>query len=57
MSATELAADLGVGRTTVWRWTRAGLLPAPTKLGRQSVYDSEAIAAAASLARAMEVQA
>ena len=29
----ELAAELGQSLTTLWRWTRDGLLPQPVKLG------------------------
>ena len=29
----DLAARYGVSRVTVWRWTRAGHLPAPRKIG------------------------
>ena len=29
----EIAKALGVSRMTVWRWTKAGRLPQPRKLG------------------------
>lgn len=29
----DVAQALGVSRMTVWRWTKAGLLPKPRKLG------------------------
>lgn len=50
MSVTELANDLGVGRTTLWRWIRAGLVPEPVKQGRQSILNPTAIRMARSLA-------
>ena len=33
ISARTLAAWLGVSQVTVWRWVKAGRLPAPKKLG------------------------
>lgn len=33
ITADELAARLGVSRMTVWRWSKAGHLPRPVKLG------------------------
>jgi predicted DNA-binding transcriptional regulator AlpA len=33
ISARSLAAMLSVSQVTVWRWTKAGKLPAPRKLG------------------------
>ncbi len=29
----DLAARYGVSRTTIWRWARSGLLPAPHAIG------------------------
>ena len=29
----EIAEALGISRMTVWRWTKAGRLPKPRKLG------------------------
>lgn len=49
MEANHLAADLGIGRTTLWRWTRADLIPAPTRIGRQALYSPAAVTAARSL--------
>lgn len=31
--AKQLAARLGVDRSTLWRWCRDGILPAPIALG------------------------
>ena len=31
--ALTVAAWLGVSRTTIWRWTKAGKLPQPRRLG------------------------
>lgn len=33
----DIAARLGVHRTTVWRWARSGILPAPCRLGPATV--------------------
>ena len=30
----ELAARLGVGVSTVWRWAAEGVIPQPRKIGR-----------------------
>ncbi len=30
---TELAARYGVGRVTIWRWAKTGLLPPPVRVG------------------------
>lgn len=50
MTANVLAADLGIGRTTLWRWTRAGLLPQPNRYGRDAIYSPAAVRMARSLA-------
>ena len=35
----QVAKNLNIGRSTVWAWVKAGLLPAPIKLGpRVSVW-------------------
>ena len=34
---TELCEKLGVSRTSIWRWCRAGTFPQPVKLGRRAV--------------------
>ena len=40
----ELAERLGVSRTTLWRWMRAGSLPPKIQLGSNSVgWDSREI--------------
>lgn len=52
MEANTLAADIGVGRTTLWRWTRAGLIPTPARHGRRAVYSPSAVRLARSLAEA-----
>lgn len=33
IAARTLAAMLGVSQVTIWRWSKAGKLPAPRKLG------------------------
>lgn len=33
----EVAALLGIGRTTLWRWQRDGKLPAPRRLGENTI--------------------
>lgn len=37
LDAHEVAARYGISLSTVKRWTRAGLLPAPIRLGRRVV--------------------
>ena len=32
----QVASLLGVDRTTIWRWCRAGTFPAPIKIGRSA---------------------
>jgi excisionase family DNA binding protein len=34
LTAREVAARIGVGLRTVWRWTATGDLPAPVRCGR-----------------------
>lgn len=34
LTARQLAERLGISLRTVWRWTRAGELPAPVRRGR-----------------------
>ncbi|AAZ97957.1 Possible Transcriptional Regulator [Thiobacillus denitrificans ATCC 25259] len=34
VAVRSLAAWLGVSQVTVWRWAKAGRLPAPRKLGK-----------------------
>lgn len=33
LSASDLAGLLGVSLNTVWRWAKAGRLPAPVRIG------------------------
>jgi predicted DNA-binding transcriptional regulator AlpA len=33
LSATETAAALGCSRASIWRYTKAGTIPKPVKLG------------------------
>lgn len=45
MTATQVSEALGVSVPTIWRWARAGIIPAPVKLGPQtSRWSSEEIA-------------
>jgi prophage regulatory protein len=37
LRVSGLMALLGAGRTTVWRWRHAGLLPPPFQLGPRTV--------------------
>jgi predicted DNA-binding transcriptional regulator AlpA len=52
IAAHTLAAMLGVSQVTVWRWSKAGKLPAPRKLGANTTRFNvgEVRAALASLA-------
>ena len=44
LSYTDLEKRYGKSRVTLWRWVRAGLLPAPYELGPNSVgFSSEEI--------------
>lgn len=52
MQANALAADLGIPRMTLWRWTRAKLIPQPVRDGRQAIYSPAAVTAARALAEA-----
>lgn len=52
MEANTLAVELGIGRTTLWRWSRASLIPKPKRSGRQALYSPAAVAAARALAEA-----
>ena len=52
MEAAQLAHAIGVGRTTLWRWTRAGLLPQPERRGRLSIYGPVAVTLAGRLSEA-----
>ena len=33
MTASQVSEALGVSIPTIWRWARAGIIPAPLKLG------------------------
>ncbi len=50
MQAEALARDVGVARMTLYRWTRAGLLPAPDRRGRTALYSRAAVTIARRLA-------
>jgi predicted DNA-binding transcriptional regulator AlpA len=46
LSYSDLEERYGKSRVTIWRWVRAGLLPAPYETGPNSVgFDSEEIQA------------
>lgn len=34
----DVAAVLGIHRSTVWRWADAGLIPQPRRIGRRTVW-------------------
>lgn len=43
----EIAQALGISRRTVWRWSKAGRIPQPRKLGANSArWDSNEVQAA-----------
>ena len=43
----EIAKALGISRMSVWRWTKAGRLPQPRKIGANSTrWDSVEVMAA-----------
>lgn len=52
MNASSLAVELGIGRVTLWRWVKMGLVPAPFKQGREAIFDPVAIRMARSVAEA-----
>lgn len=52
MNASSLADEIGVGRVTLWRWVKMGLVPAPFKNGRESIFDAVAVRMARSVAEA-----
>lgn len=39
----DLITNLGVSRTTIWRWVRAGILPPPIRLGSTPIWPAEVI--------------
>lgn len=39
----EVAALLGVHRSTVWRWLDGGLIPAPRRVGGRTLWSREEI--------------
>jgi len=53
MTRSELARDVRVNRVTLWKWERAGLIPAPRRVSRnRAEFSSSAILMARSLAEA-----
>lgn len=45
--AKKIASDTGISVSTLWRWTKDGLLPQPIKLANRTVvWDVEAVEAA-----------
>jgi predicted DNA-binding transcriptional regulator AlpA len=53
-NAMKLAEASGAGRTTIWRWTKAGLLPQPTRYGREMIFPPSAIPMTRALAEASQ---
>lgn len=51
MDVDTLAKEIGVGRTTLWRWGKAGLIPQPERIGRRSLYTRSAVAMARTIAQ------
>ncbi len=52
IAAEEVAALLGVHRSTVWRWLDRGLIPSPRRIGGRTLWlraDVESFAGCASL--------
>ncbi|MGO2640418.1 MAG: helix-turn-helix transcriptional regulator [Corynebacterium flavescens] len=43
LTATETAGRLGIHRTTLQRWARAGYFPRPTYIGRRAFYEPQQI--------------
>jgi excisionase family DNA binding protein len=43
LSARDLARELAVSRSTIWRWHAAGKLPLPIKVGRAVRWSRDAI--------------
>lgn len=50
MQTEALARHIGVSRTTLYRWTRSGLVPPATRQGRTALFSPAAIAVARNLA-------
>ena len=58
LNRSALARHVGVDRTTIINWERAGMIPAGHRISaRRTMFDPLAIATAEALARTMEVQA
>jgi excisionase family DNA binding protein len=49
MTTSELAEQIGVSRTTIWRWMKAGSLTSSGKVGNLEVFDAAGVAAAKAL--------
>jgi predicted DNA-binding transcriptional regulator AlpA len=38
LADVDVAFVLGVHKSTIWRWTDAGLIPKPRRIGRRTVW-------------------
>lgn len=43
ITRAEFKARLGIGETTLCKWVRQGVVPAPTRLGRATVWFPDAV--------------
>lgn len=43
ISRSEFKAQLGIGETTLCKWVKQGLAPAPVRLGRTTVWFADAV--------------
>jgi predicted DNA-binding transcriptional regulator AlpA len=50
LTTKRLAEHIGISRTTLYRWQRAGLIPTAERRGRETVFSPVAVAIARNVA-------